>query len=111
MRERNKPDFSEDEREQIASLAKELAVLGEDAIWDVVKNKGNLCIASIQILDFAIPNQQAVELGEMLKHDVAVMTEIIRQARSIRQMMGLDEIYNMLAERGLLDKFLSDSNV
>lgn len=108
MVERKGQRFSETEREEIANLAKSLALLSEDAINDFVINKGRLCLASVQLLNFAIPNAETLELGRKLLHDVAVMEETIRQARAIRQSLGLDETYNLLSKKGLLDRFFSD---
>jgi len=83
--------FSQEEKEQIGFYARELAELGEDAIWEVVLGK-------MLLMKMTLGWQDSPELKalfpkrEQMFHEADVMGEIVRQARTIRQFEGIDEL-------------------
>jgi len=85
-------EFTPEEAIWIAEYAKEIAGLGPDAIDDLARKKIQLSMNSYNALNTAVPNQAAVNLGNILMHEVRVVDEILRQSRAVRQLTGVDEL-------------------
>jgi hypothetical protein len=87
----NGQSFSDDEREQIGFAALHLANLGEDAVWNVVH-------ARFQLMKLTLLWGRSSELQalfpkrENILHEVEVVGEVIRQARTIMQLEGKDDL-------------------
>lgn len=105
MAEKEAP-FTSGESLTISSYAKEIARSGEEAIFELVRRKSKLSIAAINTLNSLPANEDTVILGKQLIQDVRLMDEVIRQARAIRQVMGLDEFANLTLD--LQEKKVSD---
>ena len=87
--------FTSEESITIGEYAKELASLGDDAIFELVRQKARFCVVAANMLDSFPANEDTVSLGKKLLHDVKVMDEVLRQSRAISQVMGLDEFTNL----------------
>ena len=100
MVEQARPYFSEVVRENIALLARELAIADEATFIDYATAKGRFALTSATILHFAPINDETAELARKLNEDVMIMEEVMRQSQAIRQLMGLDPYYNRQVEKG-----------
>lgn len=88
--------FSQDEREQIGQQAIQTANLGENFVYELVSAK-----FEVMKLCFSWPNSPKIRIlfpkMEQILHESDVLSEIIRQARVIMQIRGIDSL-------SLLDK-------
>ena len=103
MVEQARPVFSESVRDHIGYLAKEVASQDEGGFLEFVTAKGKFAIAAAQIRLFAPKTDENALLARKLQEDVEIMEEILRQAQTIRQFMGLDPYFNHLVEKGKID--------
>ena len=92
MSEREPIQFSDAERGEMGIYASMLAECGQAAIDHLTRYKVRLCMEAYHKVDTikSIPDRLVVTLA--LKHDVDVINEVIRQARALRQTLGVDEI-------------------
>lgn len=73
-------------REEIFQLGKEIAELGEEAIFDVVKARNRLWLVVINELK---NKRISVETARALKVDIDDMGDIVGTARMIQKIKGL----------------------
>ncbi len=87
------PDrFSDEERDEIGALAKDLASEGREAIDELTSLKISLCMVSLRAIDSPVAVSDRLALAQSLNHEVRIIDEVIRQAKVIRQIQGVDEL-------------------
>lgn len=90
------PKFTDNEKILIASVSLDLARLGENFIWAVVKDKIRLATASFitgsKPLIVEIGDRKIEMAPDQVNHQISLMSEVIRQARAILQFQGKDEL-------------------
>lgn len=86
------PEFSEEERGQIALCARSFAERGTDSIAALTGMKLRFCMSCLKVID-SVPNDSArLDLTTALLHEVQVIDEVLRQAKAITQLQGTDEL-------------------
>ena len=90
--ERKKPQFSDAERDEIRISSRRIAQMGPEAIRDLLAAKWRLCVLAYNTVDSIPDIDQKMSLARALAHDVTVVDEVLRQARTIRQIEGVDEL-------------------
>jgi len=86
------PEFSEEERGQIAFCARSFAELGADSITALTGMKIRFCMYCLKVID-SVPNDSArLDLTTALLHEAQVINEVLRQAKAITQLTGTDEL-------------------
>ena len=92
MTEREMPAFSGEERAEMATLARDIAECGQDAIDQLTQTKARLAIGSLKVIDGVDRIEDKLLVGSNLLHDVRVINEVLRQAKAIRQLQGVDDL-------------------
>lgn len=88
-------EFTPEDQEEIGLIALQLAELGPDAIFD-------LRLAKVYLIAGLMNHTQTLPVGEIAdflkasRYDIQVINEVLRQAVSIRQLMGLDDELDLL---------------
>ena len=87
-------EFNEQEKSEIAEVARALARLGEEAVWEVSR-------ARVQLMGVAIKAINGIQVDgvyyshSQIEHEVEVMNEVISQARLILQFEGRDTLSDL----------------
>lgn len=92
MHEQGKSQFSDIEREEMATLARQIAQLGPEALHDLAGAKVRLCAIAHKMVDSVSDIDQKLNLARAFHHEVEVVSETLRQVRAIRQFQGIDEL-------------------
>ena len=85
-----RPKFTPEESEEIGKVAVDMANAGEDAINTASDIRIQLHKENIQYLEQNLYKPEALEVAKAMDHEIDVMNEIIRRARTIMQMEGTD---------------------
>jgi len=84
------PTFFDEERQQIEVVARQVAGLGEDCIFNLVHMKAKMMKATLAWHES--PNLMArFPTRDLMIHEIDVMDEIIRLARVVIQFQGSGE--------------------
>jgi len=92
MSEMEPVQFSDDERGEIGIYAMMIAECGQLALDHLTRYKVRLCMEIYHKADSIKSIDDRLAFLTAFKHDVDVINEVIRQTRSIRQLMGVDEL-------------------